>query len=54
MLVVSNASPLIAFASIEQLDLFSALFQSIVIPPAVAFEIAPSIPGLPAGCKSRI
>ena len=50
MAVVSNASPLIAFASIEQLSLLPAIFQSIVIPPAVAVEIAPSIPTLPLGC----
>lgn len=47
MAVVSNSSPLIAFAAIEQLPLFSALFESILIPPAVAREIAPSIPTLP-------
>ena len=52
MLVVSDASPLIAFASIEQLDLVS-LFQSVLIPPAVAFEIAPSIPALLLGSASK-
>lgn len=46
MLVVSNSSPLIAFAAIGQLNLFPAVFQSIFIPPAVALEIAPSIPTL--------
>jgi hypothetical protein len=46
--VVSNSSPLIAFAAIEQLHLFSALFESVLIPPAVAREIAPSIPTLPS------
>ena len=46
--VVSNASPLIAFDAIGQLELFPALFQSIPIPPAVAFEIAPSIPAHPS------
>lgn len=47
MAVVSNSSPLIAFAAIEQLKLFPALFESVLIPPAVALEIAPSIPTLP-------
>lgn len=42
MLVVSNSSPLIAFSAIGQLD--PALFASILIPPAVVLEIAPSIP----------
>jgi uncharacterized protein len=46
--VVSNASPLIAFEAIGQLDLFPGLFQSILIPPAVAFEITPSIPVHPS------
>lgn len=48
MLVVSDSSPLIAFGAIGRLDLFPALFQSILIPPVVAAEIAPSLPTLPA------
>ena len=48
MLVVSNSSPLIACAAIGRLDLFPVLFESILIPPAVASEIAPSLPTLPA------
>ena len=48
MAVVSNSSPLIAFAAIQQLSLFPALFESVLIPPAVALEIAPSIPTLPS------
>ena len=48
MAVVSNSSPLIALAAIEQLNLLPALFESVLIPPAVALEIAPSIPTLPA------
>ena len=47
MAVVSNSSPLIAFAAIEQLPLLPAVFQSILIPPSVALEVAPSIPTLP-------
>jgi predicted nucleic acid-binding protein len=45
--VVSNSSPLIALAGIQRLDLLPAIFESILIPPAVAREIAPSIPALP-------
>lgn len=47
MSVVSNSSPLIALARIERIDLVPALLRSILIPPAVAREIAPSIPVLP-------
>ena len=47
MVVVSNSSPLIAFADIDQLSLLPAIFDSLLIPPAVAAEIAPSISDLP-------
>ena len=47
MAVVSNSSPLIALARIQRIDLLPAIFESILIPPAVAREIAPSIPVLP-------
>ena len=40
MAVVSNASPLIAFADIGQLHLLPAMFVSLAIPPAVARELA--------------
>jgi predicted nucleic acid-binding protein len=46
--IVSNSSPLIALARIQRLDLVPAVLHSILIPPAVAREIAPSIPVLPA------
>jgi predicted nucleic acid-binding protein len=45
--VVSNSSPLIALSQIGRLDLLGALFQQVVIPPYVAKEIEPTIPGLP-------
>ena len=48
MVVVSNSSPLIAFVRIQRLDLLSAIFEAVLIPPAVAREISPSIPVLPA------
>ena len=44
MPAVSNSSPLIALAAIDRLELLPALFQSIVIPPAVAHEIRRSVP----------
>ena len=47
MAVVSNSSPLIALARIQRLDLLPAIFESVLIPPAVAREILPSIPVLP-------
>ena len=47
MPVVSNSSPLIALARIHRLDLVHAILQSVLIPPAVAREIPPSIPDLP-------
>lgn len=47
MVVVSNSSPLIAFADIGQLNLLPAIFGSVLVPPAVATEIAPSIQKLP-------
>jgi len=46
--IVSNSSPLIALARIQRLDLVPAVLHSILIPPAVAREIEPSIPVLPA------
>lgn len=53
MAVVSNASPLIALAGIRRLDLLPALFESVLIPPAVAREIHRSIPLMPAWLQTR-
>jgi uncharacterized protein len=47
VVVVSNSSPLIALVRIQRLDLLPAIFESVLIPLAVAREIAPSIPVLP-------
>jgi hypothetical protein len=44
---VSNASPLIALAAIKRLDFVRALFETVLIPPAVAHEIRRSIPVVP-------
>jgi predicted nucleic acid-binding protein len=38
MLVVSNTSPLIALAKINQLIIFQALFKKVMIPQAVYDE----------------
>jgi uncharacterized protein len=51
--VVSNSSPLIALAGIQRLDLLPAIFESVLIPPAVAREIAPSIPILPTWLRMQ-
>ena len=53
MVVVSNSSPLIALARIQRLELLPALFESILIPPAVSREIEPSIPVLPGWLSVR-
>ena len=45
--VVADASPLIAFQQIGQLSLLQALFTTLLVPPAVAREIAPSVPPQP-------
>lgn len=39
MPVVSNSSPLIAFAAIDRLPLLPAIFEIVTIPPAVVAEI---------------
>jgi predicted nucleic acid-binding protein len=54
VLIVSNSSPVIALVRIERLDLVPALLQSVVIPPAVTREIAPSIPDLPSWVSVRV
>lgn len=41
--VVSNASPIIALAQIGYLDFLAQIFQTVIIPPAVATEISPSV-----------
>ena len=54
MPIVSNSSPLIALARIQRLDLVPAVLQSILIPPAVAREIEPSIPVVPAWVSVKV
>jgi predicted nucleic acid-binding protein len=45
--VVADASPLIAFQQISQLSLLQAVFTEVIVPPAVAREIQPSVPSVP-------
>jgi hypothetical protein len=45
--VVVDASPLIAFQQIGHLPLLQALFTTLLVPNAVAREIAPSVPSQP-------
>jgi predicted nucleic acid-binding protein len=52
--IVSNSSPLIALARIQRLDLVPAVLQTILIPPAVAREIEPSIPVLPGWISVKV
>ena len=53
MPVVSNSSPLIALTRIHRLDLVPRILDSILIPPAVAREIRPSIPDVPHWLQVR-
>jgi uncharacterized protein len=50
--VVADASPLIALHQIEQLELLNTLFGEILVPPAVAREVAPRLE-LPAWVRER-
>lgn len=45
--VVADASPLIAFQQIGQLHLLETVFTEVIVPPAVAREIQPSVPPVP-------
>jgi hypothetical protein len=45
--LVADASPLIAFAQIGQLSLLQGPFTTLIVPSAVAREIAPSVPRQP-------
>ena len=47
MPVISNSSPLIALTQIGRLDLLRRLYTSILIPPAVAREVEPTVANLP-------
>jgi uncharacterized protein len=45
--VVADASPLIALQQIGELRLLRAVFTELIVPPAVAREILPSVPPAP-------
>jgi uncharacterized protein len=45
-MIVSNSSPLIALTQIEMLWLLPDLFEQVLIPSAVAYETARSVPSL--------
>lgn len=51
--VVADASVLIALAQIDQLPLLERLFGEVMIPAAVAREIAPGLPQLPSWIRTR-
>lgn len=53
MIVVSNATPLIALAKIDRLDLLQELFGTIVIPRAVYEEVVAHAPHRPGAAKIR-
>ena len=43
MQAVSNSSPLIALEKIHKLELLRDLFSTVIVPPAVAIETAPTV-----------
>jgi hypothetical protein len=51
--VVADASPLIAFQQIGQLNLLQKVFMGVIVPPAVAREIQPTVPPRPSRISSR-
>lgn len=53
IVVVADASPLIALQQIDQLGLLKALFDEVFIPPAVAREVVPRLP-LPPWIQERV
>jgi len=52
--VIADASPLIALDQIGQISLIKQLFGQILIPSAVAREVSPSLPTLPAWIMTRV
>ena len=52
-IVVADASVLIALDQIDQLSLLQKLFAEIMVPPAVAREVAPRLPQLPTWIQTR-
>lgn len=52
-MVVSNTSPIINLACIGQLDLLPALYETLVIPPAVFHETTVALPNAPGAAAVR-
>jgi len=52
IVVVADASPLIALQRIDQLGLLKALFEEVLVPPAVARELIPRL-ALPPWIRER-
>lgn len=52
IVVVADASPLIALDRIGRLELLKALFEEVLVPPAVAAEVAPRL-ALPPWIRER-
>lgn len=50
--VVCNSSPLIGLEQIGELNLLNALFDTIIVPPAVVHEVTPSV-SLPEWINER-
>ena len=53
MIVISDASPLIALAMVKQLDLLRALYGEVVVPAAVYDEITAVYPAAPGASDVR-
>lgn len=53
MIVVSNATPLIALAKIDRLDLLQELFGTILIPQAAYDEVVTHAPSRPGAAEVR-
>lgn len=52
-IAVTDSSPLIILHQIDRLELLRRLFRTVVAPPAVALEIAPSLGALPPWMSER-
>jgi predicted nucleic acid-binding protein len=52
-IAVTDSSPLIALYQIDRLELLRSLFRTVIVPPAVTREIAPSLGALPTWISER-
>jgi predicted nucleic acid-binding protein len=51
--VISNSSPLIALAQIGRIELLRSLHGTVLVPPAVALEVKPTLSQLPEWILTR-